>query len=178
MNRNLFIAFAGVALAAAPSLAQTTPPPPPPPPGATTTAAPFVMTAGASDLYEITSSQIALQKSQNDQVRHFAQMLITDHTKTTNATMAAAKSSGLNPPPPMLMPDQQAMIDQLNAAPAGADFDRLYLTQQLPAHQAALMLMEGYAKSGDKAPLRRTASAAVPVIRMHIRHVQDMQGKM
>jgi putative membrane protein len=178
MNRSLFIAFAGVALAAAPSLAQTTPPPPPPPPGATTTAAPFVMTAGASDLYEITSSQIALQKSQNSGVRQLAQMLITDHTKTTSATMAAANASGLNPAPPMLMPDQQQMIDQLKVAPAGADFDRLYLGQQLPAHQAALTLMEGYAKSGDKAALRRTASTAVPVIRMHIRHVQELHGEM
>lgn len=70
------------------------------------------------------------------------------------------------------------MVDALNAAPSGRDFDRLYLSQQLPAHQAALALMEGYSKNGDAASLRKTAGSAVPVIRMHIDHVRQLQSGM
>ena len=175
MKRTMFAVTLGAALLAAPLTAQMTPPPPPP--GATTQAPAYVMAAGASDLFEITSSRIALQKGRSGEVKHLARMLITDHTKTTRQVMAAAKSAKLNPPAPMLMPEQQAMIDALNAAPAGASFDSLYLSQQLPAHQAALVLQQGYASTGDTASLRKVASSAVPVIQMHIQHVQQLQSK-
>jgi putative membrane protein len=78
--------------------AQT--PPPPPPTEAKTHAMAYVMAAGKSDLYEVISSQIALQKSRNPDVQKFAQMLIKHHQMTTAATMKAAQQAGLTPPPP------------------------------------------------------------------------------
>ncbi|WP_294271978.1 DUF4142 domain-containing protein, partial [uncultured Sphingomonas sp.] len=60
-------------IAATPVAAQT--PPPPPPAAAKAQAAAYVRAAGMSDLYEITSSKLALQKSRNDDVRRFAQMM-------------------------------------------------------------------------------------------------------
>lgn len=177
MKRTLLGAALGAMMIASPALAQNMAPPPPPP-GATTQAPVFVQTAGASDLYEITSSRIALQKSQNAEVRRMANMLIRDHTKTTKTVTAAAKAAGMTPPPPALLPEQQAMIDQLNAAPAGAEFDRTYLMQQLPAHQAALTVMQGYAANGDTAQLRRAATSAVPIIKAHINHAHKLHGKV
>jgi putative membrane protein len=84
-----------IAAASVPLSAQTAPPPPPP--EAKTSAMPYVMAAGMSDLYEINSSQVALQKSQNPAVRKFASMLIKHHQMTTAATMKAAKKAGLAP---------------------------------------------------------------------------------
>jgi putative membrane protein len=69
------------------------------PPGMNLTVAmPYVAKAAASDLFEIQSSQIALQKAQNPNVRQFAQMLITHHTGTTQTLTAAARAAGLTPP--------------------------------------------------------------------------------
>ena len=61
--------------------------------------------------------------SQNAAVRNFANMLIADHTRLSQAVAAAATSARLTPPPPALLPPQQAMLDQLRAAGAGPDFD-------------------------------------------------------
>jgi len=164
-----------MAAGAAPVMAQT--PPPPPPPEAMTQAMPYVMAAGMSDLYEINSSQIAMQKSQNPKIRQFASMLIKDHTKTTAATMKAAKRAGLNPPPPMLDAGTTASITELQNASA-ADFDRLYIGQQIPAHQAAFSLHSHYANAGDQAALRTTARAAVAPVQHHLDAAQKMQKGM
>lgn len=151
--------------ASAAGIAQT--PPPPPPAEAKTQAAAYVDAAAKSDMYEIESSKLALQKSDNAKIKLFANMMIRDHTKTTAATKAAAKKAGLNPPPPAPDAGITASLTELQNA-SGADFDRLYLAQQLPAHQAALDLHQSYAAGGDQAALRASAKAAVPIVQRHI----------
>lgn len=163
----LAVLLAGVS---APSLAQT---PPPPPAEAKTSAMPYVMAAGASDQFEIQSSQIAVSKSPNAATRQYAQMLIKHHTKTTAATVKAAKKAGLTPPPPALDPGAAPSIAELQNASA-TDFDRLYFGQQVPAHQAALDLHQSYASGGDQAPLRTSAKAAVPIVKQHLTGAQKM----
>lgn len=166
------LALAGII---APALAQT--PPPPPPAEARVQAAPYVMAAGQSDLYEINSSQIAVQKSSNAAVRRYAEMLVKHHQKTTAATVAAARKAGMTPPAPMLDPGAAASIAELQSASA-EDFDRLYLGQQVPAHQAALNLHKGYGTGGDKAQLRATARKAVPIVQQHLTLAQTMTRAM
>jgi len=157
--------------AALPAMAQT--PPPPPPAEAKSQAEPYVMAAGKSDLYEINSSKIALQKAQRPEVKRYAQMLIDHHQKTTAATMAAARKAGMTPPPPALDAGATASLTELqNAAPG--DFDRLYLAQQVPAHQAALDLHRSYGTGGDQPALRTSANKAVPFVRQHLTDAERM----
>jgi putative membrane protein len=139
-------------------------------------AAAYVAKAGASDLYEIQSSQLAQQKASSDAVRTFAQMMIEHHTATTQQVTAAARSAGLNPPPPTLEPKQRAMLDQLNRL-EGTEFDAAYLRQQRTAHEEALALHSNYAKSGDHQALRDTATKAVPIIQRHIQQLQSMPSR-
>jgi len=133
----------------------------------------YVAQAGASDLYEIQSSQIALQKAQRPEVREFAQTMITHHTRTTATLNTAAQASGLTPPAPTLNPMQQDMIAQLQAAPA-AGFDQLYLSQQVPAHEMALALHRTYAANGDAPALRGAATAAVPIVQQHLLRAREL----
>lgn len=132
-------------------------------------ARPYVMKAGAGDLYEIQSSQIALQKSRNRQVRALATMLITHHRMTTRDVTAAARRDGLRPAAPMLEPHQRAMIADLRKPTR--DFDRLFLDQQRTAHEEALRLHENYARSGDRPALRMAATKAVPIVQGHISRI-------
>lgn len=138
------------------------------------TALPYVAMAGASDLYEIQSSQLHHRQGQDPRLHSFASMLIDHHTRTTNATMAAARSAGLSPPPPTLMPLQRQMIERLQGL-RGAEFDREYLRQQVLAHEIALRVHENYAKAGDTPSLRTSASAAVPVVRGHLDQARGMK---
>jgi putative membrane protein len=133
----------------------------------------YTAMAAASDQFEIQSSQIALSKAQNPQVRQFAQMLITHHMQTTAALTAAAAASGMSPPAPMLMPMQRQMIDELQATSSGS-FDRVFLQQQVPAHEMALALHQNYAARGDATPLRTAAAAAVPIVQQHLAQARQL----
>ena len=137
----------------------------------------YLRAAGESDIYEITSSQLALQRTQNPDVRAYAAMLIDHHTGTTNLTLAAAQRGGVAPPPVVLGPARRALIDQLNAV-AGSAFDRLYIAQQVPAHEEALALHGAYARTGDVPPLRKSAGAAVPVVTRHLEQARALQARL
>jgi putative membrane protein len=134
----------------------------------------YMAMAGSSDQFEIQSSQLALQVSQNPAVRNMANMLIADHTRSTQMLMAAAQSAGLTPPPPMLMPEEQAMLDQLRAAGSGPAFDMAFQPIQLQAHQKALALHQNYSAQGDVPALRTVAGQIVPVVQMHLQHAQSL----
>ena len=135
----------------------------------------YVMKAGAADLYEIRSSEIALRRARRADVRELAQMLIRDHRRTTAEVTVAARADGVPVRPPMLEAVQRNMIRQLERS-GPAMFDRLYLSQQFTAHNQALMLHRNYARRGDARALRRTAAVAVPIIQGHIAHVRRLQG--
>ena len=135
----------------------------------------YVGMAAASDMYEIQSSQLALTRAQTPALRDFAQMLITDHTNTTRQLTAAATAAGMAPPAPALLPMQVQMLNQLQGT-GGGDFDRVYASQQVQAHQMALALHSNYAQNGDAEPLRAVASAAVPVIQHHLDTAGQLAG--
>ena len=133
----------------------------------------YMQMAASSDMFEIQSSQLALQMSQNAAVRAFAQMLVTDHTRMSNEMRLAAATAGLPLTPPALLPRQAQMLEQLRAAPAGT-FDLAYRDAQIMAHQEALQLHQNYANGGDHPALRTVATRAVPVIQGHLAQAQTL----
>lgn len=176
--RKLAILLGGAALLAA---CSTNAPPPPPPPAAPMVdmsnplmGPGYMAMAASSDQFEIQSGQLALQMSQNAAVRNFANLLIADHTRTSQIMMTSAQSAGLTPPPPALLPPQQAMLDQLRAAGSGTSFDVAFQQAQISAHQQALQLHQNYAASGDNPALRNVASQTMPVIQMHLNQAQAL----
>jgi putative membrane protein len=172
--RTLAILLGGAVLLAG---CEPSPPPAPPPPPPVDInnllmAPGFLAHAASSDQFEIQSSQLALQMSQNAAVRNFANMMIADHNRMSQAMAAAAQSAGIAPPPPVLLPEQQAALDQLRASGSGPNFDMAYRQAQITAHQQALGLMQNYAVSGDVPALRTAAQQAIPAIQMHLQQAQ------
>jgi putative membrane protein len=133
----------------------------------------FMAMAASSDQFEIQSSQLALQMSQNPQVRAFAQQMIDHHTRTTAELTQIAAANNMPPPPPTLMPNHQAMLDRLRAAPMG-QFDAAYKREQIMSHQEALSLMQNYAAQGDMPPLRDFAGRTAPVVQQHLVQAQSL----
>ncbi|MEG3166606.1 DUF4142 domain-containing protein [Sphingomonas sp. LB3N6] len=133
----------------------------------------YVTTAGASDLYEITSSQVVLETTQNPQLRDFAQMMITQHAQSTADVKAAAMQSRVRVAPPKLMPLQQELITELRAE-TGPARDAAYVAQQKASHGQALAVQKAYAMDGTAPALKTTAAAIVPVVEHHIMMLKAM----
>ncbi|WP_331012101.1 DUF4142 domain-containing protein [Sphingomonas sp.] len=136
----------------------------------------FVKMAGASDLYEMQSSQAVLKTTKNPAVRKYAQTMIKDHGKTTASVMAAAKAAKLPMTPPALDSEKAAMIQQLNGT-TGTARDSLYLTQQAMAHRQALALHQGYSADGSQPALKAAATKAVPIVQHHIMMIDQIKAR-
>jgi putative membrane protein len=171
--RKLAILLGGALVLAGCQTTPAAPPPPPPVDLKNLLMAPgFLAHASTGDQFEIQSSQLALQASQNPAVRNFASLLIADHHRMSQAMAAAAASAGITPPAPALLPEQQAALAQLQAAGTGPNFDMAFRQAQITGHQGALGLMQNYATSGDVPALRTAAQQAIPTIQMHLQQAQ------
>ena len=133
----------------------------------------YVMKAGAGDLYEKQSSQLVMGSTKNAKLKAFAQMMVSDHTTSTNEVKAAAMKAGMTPKPPMLDAMQTRNMSALRAA-TPMKRDALYITQQKAAHQQALMVQQDYAANGTVQPLKMAAAKIVPVVEHHIQELNAM----
>jgi putative membrane protein len=132
--------------------------------------------AASSDTYEIQSSKLALAHATNPDLRNFAQMMTTDHANTSAAVMAAAKQASVGLPGGP-NPKHMAMLKQLREA-GHAKMERVYVDQQVMAHEEALALHQGYATQGDNPGLRAAAASAVPIVQAHLTEIRRIQAAM
>ena len=116
---------------------------------------------------------VAQTMSQNPGVRQIGQMLVTDHTNSTQQLTAAAQSAGITVPPPALLPEHAALLQQIQSTPPG-QFDTVFRDVQIQAHQQALALHQAYASGGDTPALRTAAAAIVPVVQNHLNALQTL----
>jgi putative membrane protein len=140
------------------------------------TAAEFARMAAMSDMFEIESSRLAEQRSQNAQVKQFAQHMIRDHQKTTTelkGMLPQLQGVSASQMPTSLDQQHQALLQQLQQA-QGAQLDRVYAQQQVQAHQQAVDLFGNYARAGDNAQLKQWASQTLPALQQHLQQAQQL----
>ncbi|WP_105386534.1 DUF4142 domain-containing protein [Neorhizobium alkalisoli] len=133
----------------------------------------FVAKASASDIFEIETSKLALQKG-DDAAKKFAQQMITDHEKAS-AELKELISSGKvqGTPAAGLTGDHKEGFDEL-AKLAGAEFTEEYFDDQVDAHEDAVDLFKRYAEEGDNADLKAWAGKLLPALEHHYTMAKDL----
>lgn len=136
----------------------------------------FVAKAAASDMFEIEAAKLAQTRATNADVKKFAAMMATDHTKSTADLKKAIADSGQPITPPATLPDDlRGKLDDLTKADA-KDFEANYMDNQVDAHQGALDLLQRYAEDGDVPQIRAFAAATAPAVQKHLdeaRRIRD-----
>ena len=141
--------------------------------GVTPSTEDFVKQAAMSDMFEIQSSQLALQKG-DAQAKTFAQHMITDHQKTTADLQGMVKSGAVKvQPPARLDSSMQDKLDKLKKE-TGRDFTSTYDEDQVSAHKDAVSLFERYAKGGDNTQLKDWAGKTLPTLQQHLQMAQGL----
>ncbi|AQR62167.1 hypothetical protein BZG35_11315 [Brevundimonas sp. LM2] len=142
------------------------------------TAGGFVTALAVSDMYELQSADIAAAKSSTAGIDELAGMIKTDHTASTAKLKALAPTEAADTPLPTTLDERrQGLIDNLNTA-TPADFDRVYLTQQVAAHNEALTLLNGFKDHSETPGLAALATEIIPKVTMHRDHAQEMLDAM
>jgi putative membrane protein len=135
----------------------------------------FVMKAASANQFEIESSQLALQKSNNDQIKQFAHRMIEDHTKIGDQMKEALQKANIQAPPPQLDPMDEAQLKKLKNL-SGAAFDRTYVADQRKGHIQTVRLLEGYSKLGDNQVVKQMAEQTLPIVKEHLKFAEALSA--
>ena len=160
----LCLALAGIASAASAADAESAVPAP----------AAFVKMAAQAGMAEIQAGNIALAKSQNAQIRSFAERMVADHGKTNSALASLAKAKGIDAPV-NLDSEHRALLDSLQAK-SGADFDAAYSQHMKMDHTKAIALFEGASRSTD-ADFAGFAQKTLPTLKEHKQLAAGLPGR-
>jgi putative membrane protein len=135
----------------------------------------FLTKAIQAGVAEVEFAELALNKSQDDPIRGFAERIVQDHTAANQQLLSLAEASGKAPPTEM---DQQhqALHQQLSQL-SGAEFDRQYMDGQVQDHQAAVELFSSEANR-PTGPLDQLAGELLPRLRQHLQMAQQMRDSM
>jgi putative membrane protein len=134
----------------------------------------FIRDAAMGDMYEIDAAKMALTRAKNPDVKKFAQMMVDDHTKSSNELKMLVSSGQVQGALPTALDERRmGMLDNLRGAP-DADFDARYIGQQRMAHHEMLLLMNGYKTAGSNDARKAFADKDAAVVQMHT----DMAAKL
>jgi putative membrane protein len=136
----------------------------------------FVSKVQSSTQFEIASSKLVLDKSQDKQLKTLAQRMVHDHTKAAedlSKAIASESASNLPKDTPMSSAMQQKM-QQLQAA-TGKDFDETYVAMMVEDHEDAVKLFKDFEKSTKDTKLQSFAQRILPIIEGHLNSFERIQ---
>lgn len=134
----------------------------------------FVTEAADSDMFEIQSSQLALQKVGDAATKDFANKMITDHGKTSADLKNLVQSGKVDAKVPAALDgSHQSMLDKLKSL-NGSDFEKQYHEDQVNGHKEAVDLFTRYGKGGKNANLRAWAEGTLPGLQQHLSMAEDL----
>src|ERR1700744_5400209 len=114
---------------------------------------------------EVALAKLALSKTTNPQIKDFATMMVTDHTKANEELAGIAKTKNITLPEAVSAEHQKKMDDL--SQKSGADFDKAYVDAMVDGHKKTLSLMQDEAKNGQDADLKAFAATTASTVQMH-----------
>lgn len=135
----------------------------------------FVNQAAIGGMFEVQSSELALKKSKDADLRQFAEMMVADHTKANDKLKSIAQQEGI--PVPTGLDDKHATaLKKLQNA--GEKFDAPYIKAQLEGHQTTVKLFQSYSQTGDNKALRNFAAETLPTLKMHLDRIEQISNRV
>jgi putative membrane protein len=125
----------------------------------------FLLKAAQGNMAEVMTSQLALRKSRNEQVRRIAQMMIDGHSRANAELLPIVQRKGL-PMPTFVGAMHAATNDQLNRL-NGERFDQMYMAAQVEAHENSINLYQQELAMGRDTDARAYATRVLPEILNH-----------
>ena len=125
-----------------------------------------------ANIAEIETGKMALEKSQNAQVRKFAQQMIDDHTSALKELQTLAQAKGVTLPDGTDM-KHTAMATALKVM-SGNSFDRQYMKRAgVGDHEQTIELLQKTQKNAQDPALKAMATKMLPTVQAHLKMAQQ-----
>jgi putative membrane protein len=132
----------------------------------------FVTKALEGGMAEVELGQLALQKSQNDDVKKFAQKMVDDHTQMGDQMKTVAVKADAKVPNGPSKKDK-ALLAKLQAL-SGPDFDKAYVKQMLKDHKQDEKDFKEEAQMATLPDVKDAATKGYQIISMHLQMIQQI----
>ncbi|GGZ03264.1 DUF4142 domain-containing protein [Pseudoduganella plicata] len=130
-----------------------------------------------ANMTEVEAGKLALQKSQNAEVKTFAQQMVDDHTKGLDEVKAVAQAKGVALPTE-LDAKHKAMAKKLEGM-SGEKFDMAYMQMGgMKSHKEAKAIVTKAQSSAKDSDVKGLAAKLQPTIDQHMGHVQQVQASL
>ena len=136
----------------------------------------FVKKAIMGNNAEIDTAKMALQKSQNQAVKDYAQKMIDDHTKMLDTLHTLAQTDNIkfeDKPTPM----GQKLAAKLQTLD-GPAFDKAYINGMVKDHKGDVKDFSTEINHGKKQDVKDAASQSLPIIKDHLQMVEGLQKQV
>ena len=136
----------------------------------------FVLDAEETSVKEIALGKLVLQKSQNDDVKTYAKMMVDDHSHVLDDLTALMKKLSISQPTTLDEAREEAlgMIKDL----IGPAFDRGFMNMMAAGHRAAVTKCRNETNLGQNKDVRKYATDYLPTLEQHLERAEDLQGKL
>ncbi len=132
-------------------------------------------TAGVID---VTAAKQALQKSQNPEVRAFAEEMARDHAAVNDQALALVKKLGVTPqdnPTSQSLASGAAAEQEKLAALSGSAYDKAYAANEVAFHQAVnSALSNTLIPSAQNAELKALLETGLKLFQSHQMHAEHL----
>ena len=135
----------------------------------------------AANKADSSAGALAAKKATNAEVKAFARLMMSEHHALRAAGQALAKQLGVEPKAPErdpLAPYVANEMKTLQSTAKGAEFDRVYIDNEVSVHQAVLDLANQARVTTQTPQLKELIEKAVPVIRKHLDQATELQKKL
>ncbi len=132
----------------------------------------FLKQAAGGDMFEIQTSQLALQKSSSDDVKQFAQMMIDDHNALEMKMKPIVSEAGVTPPSSLMGKDEKE-YKKLQGL-SGDAFDKEYIKAMIMDHTKVSKAFAEESQGGQLSDEKQAATANKPTVDMHLQKAQQL----
>jgi putative membrane protein len=121
---------------------------------------------------EVELGNLALQKTQRDDVKKFARRMVDDHTKAGDELKALAMRKNITWPGD-LDAEHTSLRDRLSKLSRAA-FDQAYMQAMVDGHRKVAAEFRAEAESGADADVKDWAAMTLPAIEAHLEHAESV----
>lgn len=136
----------------------------------------------AANQVDIDAGNLALKKTKNEEVKKFAQQMVTDHTAVNKAAVDLVTKLKVTPEETDASKglvaggaDNRAKLEKLD----GAEFDKAYVDNEVAYHKAVIdVLDQKLIPSASNADLKSTLVGVKPAFDEHLKHAEMLQSQL
>lgn len=133
----------------------------------------------AANGIDVRYGEIARERAQDEQVKAFAETMITDHTAVNESAVELVGRLGVTPQENDVSRSLESGAAQTRtelSALSGAAFDEAYIANEVTYHRAVLDALDTLLiPNATNAELRETLIGVRPAFEAHLRHAESLQ---